>query len=131
MASIRQRRLADGSDRFDVAFSDNGRATSVTFTDRDEAEGFAHCRRLRQRRWPLQPLLELAGYTTRAFAARHRLPWETVRKAAQGRGVNDVQVDEWAIAAGFHPVEVWGWDWITAAHPTTTDVGRLAGEAVA
>jgi hypothetical protein len=127
MASIRERRLADGSGRWDVNYSCNNRVTSVTFDDPAEAEAFARVVELRARRWPLRPLVERTGLTSRQLAEAHGMAPGSASKLARN-GLTDVQADRWATAAGLHPVQVWGWDWITAALP---DNPEADGEAVA
>lgn len=127
MAAIRARQLADGSWRWDVNYSVDGRATSVTFDDPADAESHAHVASLRKRRcWPLAPLADRTGMTVRQLAQANGLTREHGTWLAR-QGLTDVQADQWATAEGLHPVHVWGWDWVTAAlPPTSTD-----GEAVA
>jgi hypothetical protein len=129
MASIRRRRLADGSGRWDVNYSCNNRVTSVTFDDPTEADEFARVVELRARRWPLRPLVERTGMTSRQLAEAHGITADHVGRLARN-GLTDVQADRWATAAGFHPAQVWGWDWITAALPDDPEA-EADGEAVA
>ena len=75
-------------------------------------------------RWPLAPLLALRpnlaeilkphGYDHRALAR-----W-------QHEGMDDRAADRIATLLRFHPTQVWGWEWITAAL-TPLDEQRLAG----
>lgn len=61
------------------------------------------------RPWPLQPLLDMAGETKETFAGRIGLS-SAVMYRAEAKGLTDTQADRYAVAAGFHPAEVWGWD---------------------
>ena len=127
MASIRPRVLADGTERFDVNYSHNDRAVSVTFADRSEAEGFAHVVRLGHRRcWSVAPLVERTGLSVAQLAEAHGLGRHGATDA-RCFGLTDVQADHWATAAGLHPASVWGWDWVTTALPERS----ADGEAVA
>jgi hypothetical protein len=93
-------------------------------------------------RWPLEPLLVACTYQAgrdpnssdprdgrmpyTTFAKWLRLcasgdrPYRTkaareaVSRAARD-GLNDTQADDWAIRAGYHPANVWGWDAWAAA----------------
>lgn len=75
--------------------------------------------------WPLQPLLDASDLTRTGLAKQLRLSPAAVRLAA-GRGLTDVQADEWAIHLGLHPLMVWGWAWIedagAALKPARTQV---------
>lgn len=125
MASIRCRLLADGRERFDVHHHHDGRETTLTFDTYDEAEGFAHVWNLRrQRLWPLEPLTRLTGLTPNEFADRYGLGRSTVQTAARA-GLTDIQADHWALAATYHPVNVWGWAWVSAADPAMSSSSEL------
>lgn len=130
MASIRTRRLADGTSRWDVNYSANNRFVSATFDNPAEAEAYAQVVELRARRWPLRPFLERTGLSPELLADTHGI---TVKHAQRlGRiGLTDVQADRWATAAGLHPTQIWGWDWITAALPTSLPAAAEANGAVA
>lgn len=65
------------------------------------------------RRWPLRPLLEAARATPASLALELGIGVANVAQAVT-RGLSDAQADEWAIRLGFHPVLVWGWEWITS-----------------
>src|SRR5687767_3268608 len=131
MVSIRARRLADGTSRWDVNYSSSNRFTSVTFHDPTEAECFAHVVELRRRRWPLQDLVDHTDLTPPQLAtlAGYRNP-TAAASAATRDGLTDTQADHWAIATGHHPAEVWGWPWLAAALPPATDAAAV-DEAVA
>jgi hypothetical protein len=119
MASVRRRVLADGTERFDVNYHHDGRPSSLTFDNQDDADRFAHIYNLRRRRWPLAPLTDLTGLTPSQFAARHNLARGTLQRAEHD-GLTDIQADHWATAAGYHPLNVWGWAWVTAAQPSAS-----------
>ena len=70
-------------------------------------------------RWALRPLLDACGLTGLAGLAAELGVSRDVVTAAGRRGLSDRQADEWAIRVGWHPLLVWGWDWITAATPDT------------
>lgn len=77
-------------------------------------------------RWPLQPLLD-ACQLTRGHLAFHLHVSGTTLTSAAREGLTDADADRWATRLGFHPVAVWGWDWVTAgldAGPATV-LGRL------
>lgn len=63
-------------------------------------------------RWPVEPLLARAGCGhTRAFSERYGVSHATLRDP---RGLTDRVADRYAVAAGFHPAEVWGYAWFEA-----------------
>lgn len=72
-------------------------------------------------RWPLQPLLDVCGYSRRYLSHHAGVSSAHVQRAGQ-RGLTDTEADEWAIRAGLHPALVWGEAWFAAAG----DVERLA-----
>lgn len=63
------------------------------------------------RRWPLQPLLDAARLTATGLACELTIAGNEITRAAL-HGLSDIQADRWAIRLGFHPVLVWGWDWV-------------------
>jgi Bacterial regulatory proteins, gntR family len=65
-------------------------------------------------RWPLQPLLDACDVTPARLALLVGVAVEAVREAARC-GLSDTQADLWAVRAGYHPVEVWGWARVDAA----------------
>lgn len=64
--------------------------------------------------WPLEPLLDAVRCLTheRTLDRLGRKSRE-VDVAAQS-GLSDEQADRWAIRAGLHPAQVWGWEWVEA-----------------
>jgi hypothetical protein len=76
-------------------------------------------------RWPLAPLLAASGLSRRDLAAEVGITPRSVARAA-AEGLSDRSADRWAIRLGFHPLTVWGWDWVTAglnADTLTVDQG--------
>jgi hypothetical protein len=66
------------------------------------------------RPWPAQPLIDAIdpeGEFGKARVARLlRCSWNALDRALN-EGCTGDQADRWAITAGFHPSEVWGWQW--------------------
>ena len=77
-------------------------------------------------RWPLAPLLDASGLTRLWLAHHLGVSGETLKRAARD-GLTDTEADRWATRLGFHPVAIWGWDWITTGldYRPTTVLGRL------
>lgn len=79
---------------------------------------FASVRRpLEMRPWPAQPLcaaIDVDGEMSLQEIAREAdATWATFHRALT-EGLTERQADEWAVAAGLHPAEVWGWAWFEA-----------------
>jgi hypothetical protein len=114
MTYRQQRRLDDGTIRYDVRYRNAaGRQVRRTFTDSEQANLFETVVDAAIRRWPLQPLLDRCELDTIGLAHRLGLDPRNLRPVV-GHGLSDVQADTWAIATGWHPLEVWGWAWIDA-----------------
>ncbi len=77
-------------------------------------------------RWPLRPLLDASGLNRLWLAHHVRVSGETLKRAAHD-GLTDTEADQWATRLGFHPIAIWGWDWIDAGieHRPTTVLGQL------
>ena len=80
---------------------------------------------LLEHRWPLQPLLDVSGQSIQELRRRLGVDHKKI-SAAAADGLTDVQADHWAIALGWHPLSVWGWDWIDLADQAAGIHGRLA-----
>ena len=59
------------------------------------------------RPWPLAPLLTRLGVETLTELAEKCDTNRSVLNRCAERGLTDRQADAFAIAAGFHPIEVW------------------------
>jgi hypothetical protein len=119
VTTIYKRLLQDGAERYDVAFYDPaaGRKRCKTFTRAGDATNYAaaiDAEPSLAARWPLEPLLQLTGFTSGGLADYLGIGRTTVGRAAR-YGLTDAQADEWAIGCGYHPINVWGWAWIDAA----------------
>lgn len=56
--------------------------------------------------YSLFALIEATGLTWRGLATAIGIDRATVRRAREA-GLDDRLADEWAVAMGFHPAEVW------------------------
>jgi hypothetical protein len=66
-----------------------------------------------QRRFPLGALLARAGADNRSHLARILGVSRAAVQAASTRGLSDQTANRDAVAAGFHPAEVWPERWVT------------------
>jgi hypothetical protein len=78
-----------------------------------------------ERRWPLQPLQDASGLPDESFSRRLHVSGHALTTAAE-QGLTDVQADRWAVRLGWHPMSVWGWDWIDAANDRQPAHSRFA-----
>lgn len=79
------------------------------------------------RRWPFQPLLDATRLTATELAVELAINGSEITRAAL-HGLSDLQADRWAIRLGFHPVLVWGWDWIDDALASASPRTLLADD---
>lgn len=79
------------------------------------------------RRWRFQPLLDAARLTATELAVELAINGSEITRAAL-HGLSDIQADRWAIRLGFHPVLVWGWDWIDDALASASPRTLLADD---
>jgi DNA-binding transcriptional ArsR family regulator len=77
-----------------------------------------------EHRWPLQPLIDVSGQSIQGLRRRIGVDRKKI-SAAAADGLTDVQADRWAIALGWHPLSVWGWDWVDLADQASGIHGRL------
>ena len=78
-----------------------------------------------EHRWPFAPLVALRPDFAATLRPDGGYPAERLERWAAD-GLDDATADRLATLLRFHPVQVWGWDWITAAL-TPLDEQRLAG----
>jgi hypothetical protein len=110
--TYRTRIRADGTSRTQVRYRDlDGRRQERCFPTPAEAEAFATAAVGAARRWPLEALLERCGLEVSEFAHRHGIDPGSVPALVRD-GLSDRDADRWAIAEGWHPVQVWGWAWV-------------------
>lgn len=77
-------------------------------------------------RWSLAPLLDATGLTRTYLAFHVGVSGETLKRAEHD-GLTDAEADRWATRLGFHPITIWGWNWVTAGleHPPATVLAAL------
>ena len=76
-------------------------------------------------RWSMAPLLEVSGLSIDELGPRLGVHKASIIAAAVD-GLTDVQADHWAVWLGWHPMSVWGWDWIVLADQAGPTHVRLA-----
>ncbi len=65
----------------------------------------------RTSQWAIEPLLAIAGRDTVHAWCGER----STKKVIAAGGLSDVQADRWATRLGYHPVQIWGAEWVDAA----------------
>jgi DNA-binding transcriptional ArsR family regulator len=69
--------------------------------------------------------LGISGLSDSELRRRLDVDHKTVMAAAAD-GLTDVQADHWAVALGWHPLSVWGWEWVDLADQAGPIHVRLA-----
>jgi hypothetical protein len=84
---------------------------------RQDSAARALRQRRKERRWPLEPLLDATGLTASALRR------EIAGFPGGVQYLTDELADRAAVRCGLHPAMVWGWEWVTVGlmHPVTVE----------